>query len=133
MNLEDRIEEELTLLRRRYPDLEYQEAGRWVRLPEYRLPDGWNHAATDVAFQILVSYPGTPPYGIYVLAGLTFNGSGPSNYTEPAATQPPFGGSWGVFSWTVADGQWRPTADARSGSNLLNWAIGFADRFREGV
>ena len=130
--MEERIEQELVLLRRYHPDLEYKEEGRWVRILAYPLPEGWNRSSTDVAFQIIVGYPGTPPYGIYAPAGLTFNGARPDNYVEPASTQPPFPGTWGIFSWTPVEGQWRATADLLTGSNLLNWVIGFADRFREG-
>ena len=128
----ERIERELALLRQRYDELEYREDGHWVRVPSYRLFPGWGQLMTDIAFQIPVSFPGTPPYGIYTPAGLTFNCVRPDNYTEPAATQPPFGGIWGVFSWTTLDGQWRATTDLTQGYTLLNWVTGFADRFREG-
>lgn len=130
--MQERIEQELALLRGRYADLEYRLEGQWVRIPNYPLPTGWSRSPTAVAFQIPVSHPGTPPYGIYAPVGLTFNGGRPDNYTEPAPTQPPFGGTWGIFSWAPADGEWRPTADPATGSNLLNWVIGFATRFREG-
>lgn len=128
----ERIEAELALLRSRYPRLEYQATGQWIRIPSYTLPDGWSQKATDVAFQIPPAYPGTPPYGIHTPVGLTFNGARPDNYVEPAQTAPPFPGTWGVFSWAPADGEWRPTGDIVSGSNLTNWTQGFADRFREG-
>jgi len=128
----ERIEQELALLRGRWPDVEYRAEGHWFRIPAYPLPAGWNRPNTDVAFQPQVSHPGTPPYGIYVPAGLTFNGVRPENYAEPAPTQPPFGGAWGILSWTPVDGEWRATADPTTGSNLLNWAVGFAVRFREG-
>ena len=130
--MEQRIGQELELLRRRFSNLEYREDGRWVRIPGYPLPEKWNRSATDVAFQIPVGYPGTPPYGIYVPSGLLFQGARPDNYTEPASPQPPFGGTWGIFSWAPEDGQWNPTADPVAGRNLLNWITGFADRFREG-
>lgn len=130
--MEQRIGQELELLRRRFSNLEYREDGRWIRVAEYPLPEGWNRPATDVAFQIPVGYPGTPPYGIYVPSGLLFQGARPDNYTEPASAQPPFGGTWGIFSWTPEDGQWNPTVDLVTGRNLLNWIIGVADRFREG-
>ena len=129
----DRIKQELALLRKHYPNLEYREEGRWVRIPSYPLPAGWNGARTDVAFQIKVEHPAAPPYGIYVPAGLRYNNSVPSNYTENVSPAPPFGGSWGIFSWYPEDGQWRPTADLMTGSNLLNWARSFANRFREGA
>lgn len=130
--MEERIEKELALLRQRYSNLEYKEEACWIHLPSYPLPERWNRSSTEVVFQIPVGYPGTPPYGIYILAGLLFNGERPNNYTEPSPTQPPFPGTWGIFSWSPAAGQWRPTADLTTGSNLLNWVRGFADRFREG-
>jgi hypothetical protein len=131
--LQERISEELELIRWKFPDVDYQEDGQWVCIPSFPLSSGWNRPSTEVAFQIPVGYPGTPPYGIYVPVGLQFNGVKPNNYTEPAGNHPPFPGSWGVFSWKPLDGQWRPTVDLRKGSNLLNWVMGFADRFAEGL
>ena len=130
--MEERIERELRLLRTRFQDLEYVAQGQWVRIPGYPLPEGWSGTATEVAFQIPIGFPGTPPYGIYTPAGLTFREHRPDNYSEPAGTQPPFGGTWGIFSWAPAEGAWRATADPATGSNLLNWVVGFANRFREG-
>jgi len=130
--VKERIAQELALLRARWPDTEYRAAGHWFRIPAYQVSAGWNRSATDVAFQPQVGHPGTPPYGFYALEGLRFNGEKPDNYVEPAPTQPPFDGVWGIFSWAPADGEWRPTADPKNGSNLLNWALGFAARFREG-
>jgi hypothetical protein len=132
--MQERINKELALLRREYPDLEYRPDGRWVRIPAYTLPAGWSRETTAVAFDIPPEFPAGPPYGIYVPAGLTFNGQRPDNYTEPASKQPPFGGTWGVLSWTTVDGRWRATAepDALRGCSLLSWVNGFADRFRDG-
>src|SRR5260370_183044 len=127
--MQERIRQELELLLRRFPDLEYVEAGPWTKVPNYRLFPGWNRPETDVVFQIQVGYPGRAPYGIYANAGIVFNSTRPNNYTEPAPTQPPFSGNWGIFSWAPADGQWRPTANLSTGSNLLNWLLGFGDRF----
>ena len=127
----ERIEQELALLRQRYPDLEYHAEGQWVRLPAYPLPSGWNRPSTPVTFQIPVGYPGTPPYGFYVPAGLTFEGAVPNDYREPAPSQPPFGGTSGIFSWTQDEG-WRVTTDLTSSFTLINWVMGFAQRFRQG-
>lgn len=127
----NRIDQEFALLRDRFPSLEYVSAGQWIRIPSYPLPEGWNRTHSDVAFPIPAGYPGAPPYGIYVPAGITFKGSRPTNYTEPTST--PFGGLWGAFSWAPHDGEWRPTANLHAGPNLLNWALGFAHRFREGA
>lgn len=129
--MRERIEQELALLRKRYPNLEYKEEGQWVRIPAYPLCEGWSRTSTDVVFQIPVGYPGTSPYGIYTPSGLKFNGSPPDNYTDPAPNRPTFEGTWAIFSWQI-DGQWRATSDLLTGSNLLNWVLTFADRFREG-
>ncbi len=129
--MQERVDAELALIRRRYPDVKHQRDGNWLLIPSYPLPEGWNRSREDVATQVPPGYPGSPPYGIYVKAGLLFKGERPNNYTEPAGNRPPFEGEWGVFSWTP-DEPWRPTADLLGGSNLLNWVIGFAERFRAG-
>ena len=128
-----RINEELMLLRKRFPNLEFCEEGAWVRIPDYSLPDGWNRALTEVIFQIPTGYPGTPPYGFYVPSGIKFQGMCPRDYTEPASNNHPFGGIWGVFSWAPDEVDWNPRADVQKGSNLLKWVSGFAYRFQEGA
>ena len=128
MTIEERIHDELVLLRGKHPALVVGPDGRWVRIPAYPLPPGWNRATTDVAFRIVD--PPAAPYGIYVPIGLLFNGQRPSNYGEPASGVP-FPGSWGVFSWTPEG--WMPGTTAASGSNYCNWVVGFGARFREGV
>jgi len=130
--MQARIQQELPLLRQKWPELEYVEAGHWIRIPSYPLPPNWNWKECDVAFQVRAGYPGTPPYGIYVPAGILYKGERPVNYVEPASAPPPFSGKWGVFSWLPVEGKWYPTADPCAGSNLVNWVIGFAQRFREG-
>ena len=129
----ERIQAELTLIRQAFPDVVYQAEGCWVCLSSYPLPEGWNRAATDVAFQISDGYPTAPPYGFYVPSGIQFEGAIPNNYTDTASNEPPFGGTWGLFSWAPRDGGWKPTGEVRRGSNLLQWARGFADRFQEGA
>lgn len=131
--MQDRIEHELALLHRCYADLEYVTEGRWIKIPSYPLPSGWIPNITPVAFQIPIGYPGTPPYGFLVPAGIRFNEQVPQNYTEPAGNPPPFGGTWGLFSWAPQDGEWQPTANVEKGVNLLKWVSGFVNRFREGI
>lgn len=126
--MQDRIEQEIEMLRQRFPQLERNR--NWIRIPNYPLPEGWNRTATDVAFEIPPQYPGTPPYGICTPVGLMFRGAPPDSYT-PSHAEVPFAGTWGRFSWAPEE-QWRPTRDPHTGTNLLNWAIGFAQRFKEG-
>lgn len=130
---EDRVAVEIEMLRGVFPAMQYQVAGHWVLIPGYPLSSNWNMTAVDLAFQVSVSHPGTPPYGVYAPSGLRFHGAAPANYSDPAGTQPPFPGRWAVFSWQPDDGQWRPHADPAQGTNLVNWAIGFGQRFRQGA
>lgn len=133
-DLSRRVQDELALLRTRFPDLEYSASnGGWIRIPSYPLPPGWSSTTTEVAVQIPKGYPGAEPYGIYVPVGLKFKDAMPNNYTQPAGNAPPFEGAWGVFSWAPNDGEWKPTASIHSGPNLLNYILGFATRFREGA
>lgn len=128
----ERIDAEIGLLEGAYPKVEHRDG--WVRLPAFGLPAGWTPNPIDIVFQISDAFPAAPPYGIFVPAGLRFNGAMPANYIEPAGNQPPFGGVWGVFSWSVADGaDWRPTARVEHGVNLLQWARSFTQRFAEGA
>jgi len=128
-----RLTEELELLRRHFPGLEYIEAGAWVRIPGFKRAKGWQPAESDIAFQVPAGFPATPPYGFYVPAGTRFNGAMPGSYAEPADPCPPFPGSWGKFSWQPEGADWQPKASTADGSNLLSWVRGFIARFQEGA
>jgi hypothetical protein len=130
--MDERIEEELALLRRHYGELDYRPEGRWVRVWPVVTGAGWSQDPVAAAFQIPVGFPGTPPYGFYVCSGLAHEGKQPQSYQPRASTQPPFEGDWAMFSW-AHDGSWRATSDVVSGSNLFNWTRSFRDRFAEGA
>lgn len=129
--MQERIINELAILRNTYPDLEFKEDGCWVRIPDYLLHPGWNRNKTDAAFQIPAGYPGAHPYGIYAPVGLQYNGNKPQNYKEPAKNRPPFSGSWGIFSWQPEN--WNPSAKITAGSNLWTWVRSFSVRFKQGA
>lgn len=132
----DRVEEELVLLREVFGVVEHQQVGKehWFRIPAYPGVDdlGWSPEPMPVAFHSQAGHPGQDPYGIYVPAGARVGGRPPGNAKDPAAKQPPFSGRWAVLSWTVESSTWRPKANARAGSNLVNFALGFIERFRSG-
>jgi hypothetical protein len=132
--MDERIKAEIELLRRRYPDVEYIDNGQGVRIKNYPIPPnlGWNRQATDVCFEIPSGYPGVPPYGFYVPAGILVNGAKPDSFTEPSQKKPPFEGTWAQFSWAVDSPGWFPKADVQAGSNLLNFVMTFRDRFLGG-
>ena len=130
--MQDRVEQELALLRHHFAEVDYVTEGGWVRVWPVRTGPGWSSDAVPVAFQIPTGFPGTPPYGFYVPVGLTYHGEPPQSYNARPPTRPPFEGEWGMLSW-AHDGSWRATSNIVTGSNLFNWSLSFQDRFREGA
>ena len=134
--MSSRVEQELALLRQRWPDVECAEnpSGHWVRLRSYPVPPGWNKRKVEIAFRIPDDVA-TQPYGFYVRPVLLVkNGQSttpPTNYTNPASEQPPFGdGGWAMFSWSPLNG-WQPQDDVSKGDNMTHFARSFADRLKE--
>jgi len=125
-----RIEQELELIRKYYPDAECREDG-WVRLPAFMIKsDSWSKKSEDFCFRIPNGFPAQPPYGFFVKGGLAHkNNRAVLNYTLSPET--PFGGIWGKFSWQV-DRAWLVRADARRGNNLLSFIRSFNERLMEG-
>ena len=126
-----RIEEELDLLRTAFPDLDYRQEGgvHWVRLPSYPVPAGWTPGRVEVCFQI-PAMAGPAPYAFRVRPPLArADGGQPGNYTYPVTT--PWGAAWGQFSWSPVE--WVPKTDIRTGANMLNFALSFANRLCEGA
>lgn len=126
--MDERISLEMAILRRRHAKARLENL--WVLVPDYRMPSGWSSAVIDTAFHIRRGYPGSGLYGLYVPTGLQFNSEKPDSFTDPAPTQPPFGGTWAFFSWEAE--QWFPKANPEEGHNLLTWVEGFAKRFQQG-
>jgi hypothetical protein len=130
--MEERLRVELEQLRVRHPDLRFVAEGRWVQLPAYPVADEWTPSPMPVAFSVPIGYPGTPPDNFCVPAEARYGGQTPNNWGQPSMP-PPFPGSWMQFSWHVEAGDWKVTADPRTGGNLVVWVAGFAGRFREGA
>jgi hypothetical protein len=126
--MQERVEPELAILRRHYPDARLD--NRWVLVPQYPMPSGWSPDVIDTAFFVRDGYPGSGLYGIYVPEGLRFHGERPNNFSEPAPTQPPFDGTRAIFSWEADP--WFPKSHPEAGHNFLSWVEGFAKRFRKG-
>lgn len=130
---EERLEQELALLRGQFPEISRER--EWFLIPDYRIGVvGWNREATPVAFRAQAGYPAAQPYGIFVPGGLRYRDALPQSYQEPVGDKPPFPpDAWGLFSWGPDDGQWRIGLTPATGSNLLNFALGFSARFRQGA
>lgn len=127
-----RIEQELELLRQFFPDLVYRGEGHWVLLPRFRVPQegGWLASEVAVAFQFPAGYPAQKPYGFHVSPPLVLTNSATVRNATPSV-EPPWAGPWMKFSWDAP--AWRPTQDVERGSNMLNYALTFTDRLKEGA
>lgn len=123
------ITRQLELLRAQWPDLEYNPAGHWVRIPDWHLPQGWEPAVVDIAFQVKESHE-QPPYAFLVNAAtITHNKSQPGNWAT--GVQVCFPGTWSQFSW--APETWTPTADPDLSPDMVAFVRSFNRRFEEGA
>jgi hypothetical protein len=129
--MSERIEQEVALLQKVYPDLDWRADVRWARIPSYALLDGlWRQSAVQLAFQLPEQLPGQAPYGFWVHPGLELaSGQGIDQYTHPATT--PFGEDWGQFSWQPE--VWAPGPTVLAGTNMLDFVRSFATRLQQGA
>lgn len=130
-----RLEEEYRLLSSFFSEIVREED--WFLLPDDARARrvGWTPEPFPVAFHAQPKHPGQAPYGIYVASNARVNRRAPSNFQAAARNRPPFPGQWGVLSWTPERPglPWVPKARIDEGANLLNFALTFEERFREGA
>ena len=130
-----RLEEEHQLLATVFPSI--VRSGDWFLIPDdgRAVRYGWTPDPFPVAFHAQPEHPLQVPYGIYVPSSAKFGEQAPGNFNSGASNRPPFDGQWGVLSWQGdAEGiPWIPKEKIREGANLLNYAITFEKRFKEGV
>jgi hypothetical protein len=128
--IEQRISNELKLLRQYYPQVEYREhrGMHWFLLTDYKTPEPWKPEKIQIAFAVTQGHPNAEPYGFFVPAELNLNGRPPSEHSPSNVS--PFEGNWRFLSWRPK--RWRPSADLLTGDNLWGWARGFAYRLKEG-
>ena len=132
---EQRLAEERKLIASVFTDV--IRSGDWFLLPNdtRAVRYGWSPVPFPVAFHAQPQHPGQVPYGIYVPSSALCNGHVPGNFSSQAGNRQPFKGEWGVLSWQGdADGRpWFPNVNIREGANLLNFALTFEERFKQGA
>jgi len=128
-NYNDRVRDEFALLKSYFSDIVYTSDDHWFLIPEYKVDCGigWKPCPFPVSFQAPKEL-GQAPYGIYIPSGIKCNNKTPDRFTDPAKKQPPFDGVWALLSWSPKD-NWFPNIEITKGSNLLNFAISFIERF----
>ena len=122
-----RIQDEVGLLRQKFPTLEHGPDFKWVLLPIVRFPAGrFNKPTSPVLFTLPVAYPQTGPDNFFVDVDLRlFDGTTPLafNANSNSSSGPaPMAGNWGWFSWHPQ--VWRPAAEIGEGDNLLTFVSG---------
>lgn len=127
--MNERLQEELKLIRSEYPSLEFREEDFWARIVDYPLPVAWGREASEVAFQVPRDPFGQEPYGFWVNPFLALPGGGPPSNSSPEAVATGFGAGWQQFSWSPEG--WQPGPTASAGSNLLDFVRSFARRLAE--
>src|SRR5579859_4478007 len=101
--LNERIAQEIALLRTRQPDLMFSEEAQWVLLPRFQLPpDVWQQSTCAIAFQIPLGFPGQKPYGFCVSPRITPHSDQPVQ-NRVDTEEPPFDGIWAKFSWDAPE------------------------------
>lgn len=127
--LEQRLVQEQHLLHQTYPNATVKTETLVVILTEYRLPEGWSHAITDILFVIPPNYPAGQPDNICARPDLHLADGGPPGNSQ--GVQVHDGRQWLQFSYHVDPLDWRPRADPATGSNLTDYLAGALTRFDE--
>jgi hypothetical protein len=117
-----RVYQEALLLARQFGVVDYDdEDGRWVQIPRFPLPLGWDRRTTGLLLVLPSGYPHVPPDGFYIDRFLrTRNGQRVEHYFEREGSHNPYTDQgWGWFCIHLDRGAWRPTGDVFHGDNLL--------------
>jgi len=122
--MNERVREEIELLKKQFPELQHGDQLDWGLIPELVLPpERFNKSSTKVLFRIPVGYPATGPDNFFVDADLRLKGgANPPAFnigSQSSSGNAPVAGEWGWFSWHPQ--AWRPAATIEGGDNLLGF------------
>ena len=122
--MSERRQQEIELLRLKFPKLQHDPGFTWVMLQGFPLPKGrFNRDVTTVLFMLPTGYPVTGPDNFAVEAELRIaDGSMPPAFNLGNTTSSwtvPVPGAWGWFSWHPQN--WRPQATIEGGDNLIGY------------
>ena len=124
--LDARLDEEEPLLVDAFPSVRLDRDTQTVLLPDYRLPAGWSQDQTDVLFVYPANYPAGCPDNVCTRPDLRLASGHHAQNNQ--GTHIYAGRDWLQLSWHI-DAEWRPSATAAEGSNLVTYLIGALARF----
>ena len=122
--MNERVRQEVELLKAQFPDLKHGDKFDWVLIPNLALPAGrFTRTSVSVLFAIPVGYPQTGPDNFFTEADLRLIGDAMApafNLGSQSSSGPaPIQGTWGWFSWHPQS--WTPTAIIEDGDNLMGF------------
>lgn len=125
--MQERVAQEMALLRTKYPGAEHGPELDWVLILDYALPrNRFNKDRTRLLFIIPPGYPNTGPDDFFVDGDLRLkDGNNPPGFNQGSQSSSgpaPVEGNWGWFSWHPVS--FRPAANLQAGDNLLTFMRG---------
>jgi hypothetical protein len=120
-----RVYQEALLLAQEFGVVDYDdEDGRWVHIPHFPLPVGWDRQYTGLLLELPSGYPHIPPDGFFIDRFLrTAAGLRVEHYFEERGSYNPHADKgWGWFCIHLDRRAWQPMSDVYQGDNLLKLA-----------
>jgi hypothetical protein len=119
------MQDQLLALQQRHPGTSatpLPSGATLIRIPNFRICDGWNRNAVEIRFLAPHGYPYAQPDCFWADEGLRLNsGLMPQNSNISPVPETSENGCW--FSWHLAS--WTPGADT-----LMTFVAAIVDRFR---
>lgn len=124
-----RVDDEVDLVRARFPTAEVDPHGQWVLVPDVALPTGWSMDSTPVLVEVPQGYPSTPPDNFYTSPDLKLaSGAVPANTSGIRVFDET---PWLQFSFHVEAADWRPHAEIANSHTLVTYLEGVLQRLEE--
>lgn len=119
MKRNQRILAEIFLLKKVYEEVDYDsEDLRWVHIPCYDLPQGFNEPTGELLVELPKNYPFSPPKNFFLHRDIkTFEGYSIDHYYSNATMSKYYEKGWAWFCIHIL--QWKTADDIMQSDNLL--------------
>lgn len=119
MKRKERIFAEIYLLRKLYEEVEYDgDDFRWVYIPYFDLPEGFNAKDGELLIELPKNYPFSPPQNFFLHKDIkTFEGYSIDHYYPKPSMSKYHDKGWAWFCIHIK--KWRATEDIMQSDNLL--------------